>query len=67
MSKNICKRLTRLGKNRIPELKNKLHIERAINLLYNYENTGLSPMQILDLQETIYNLQQRVKKLEDWQ
>ena len=67
MSKNVCKRLTKLGKKRIPELKNKLHIERAINLLYNYENIGLTPAQILGLQETIYNLQQRVKKLEDWQ
>lgn len=67
MSKKVYNQLTRLGKNHIPELKNRLHTERAINLLYDYESTGLTPLQIQELQETVYNLRQRLKKLEDWQ
>ena len=62
----IKNRLTKLGKHSRPELRNKLYIERAISLLYEYENTDKSPSEIYDLQETIDNLRQRIKKLEDW-
>lgn len=62
----IKSRITQLGKHRRPELKNKLYIERAISLLYDYENTGLSPSEIHELQETVNNLRLRIKKLEEW-
>lgn len=61
------KRLTVLGSDGTPKLKNGLKFERAIALLYDYENTGAMPKEILDLKETVLNLRERVKKLEDWQ
>jgi len=59
-------RLTRLSKRGLPELKNPLHMERAIGSLYEYEETGYTPAQIRDMEETIFNLQERVKRLESW-
>lgn len=47
-------------------LKNQLHIERAVGLLCEYENTGLTPSEIQNLKETVFNLQKRIRKLEDW-
>ncbi|MEA5083266.1 MAG: hypothetical protein VB018_03835 [Lachnospiraceae bacterium] len=67
MKRNSSKQLTRINKKGVPELINKLYIERAIATLYEYESTGLTPWQIGDLQETINNQLQRIKKLEDWQ
>lgn len=60
------KRLTKANKRGIPELINKLHIERAISVLYEYEETGYIPDEIRIMEKTIYNLQERIKKLEDW-
>lgn len=60
-------RLTKVDERGKPVLINKLYFERAINKLFNFESTGYTPEQIEELQVTIHNLRQRVKKLEDWQ
>ena len=41
--------------------------ERAVEVLYMFENTDVLPYQIEEMKVTIANLQARVKKLEDWQ
>lgn len=66
LMKTNFKRITKLSSDSVPVLKNKMQIERAVSLLFAYENTGYTPSEIMELKETIYNLQQRVKKLEDW-
>lgn len=63
----MIKHLTKLNKVGIPILKNPLHQERAINLLYNYENTGLSPNEIINLKIQIEALQERIKRFEQWE
>jgi len=60
------KRLTRLNKKGIPELINRMQIERAVCVLYEYEEIGYSSQEIRSMAETIYNLQERIKKLEEW-
>lgn len=59
--------VTKLGKRGIPVLRNQLHQERAINLLYNYEKTGLTPREIIELQQQISALQERIKRFEQWE
>ncbi len=60
------KRLTVL-KNAFPQLKNKMHIEKAISTLFDYENTGLTAYEIHELMQTANKLRERVKLLEDYQ
>lgn len=55
-----------MGVRGVPVLKNQLHIERAINQLYNYEQIG-TPDEILRMIETVENLQERLKRFEEWE
>lgn len=61
-------RLTEIDpKTKKPRLKNGVQTERAVEVLYMFENADVLPQEIEDMKETIANLQARVKKLEDWQ
>lgn len=62
----MMKRLTKLDKNGLHVLKNPLHQVRAVNMLYNYENTGFSPYEIIELKMQIEALQERIKRFEQW-
>lgn len=50
-----------------PCLKQGIETERAIEVLYLFESTGMLPVQIEEMKITVENLRKRVKKLEDWQ
>lgn len=67
IKRDSFKMLTKTNGMGIPILKNQLHICRAINLLYEYEMTGLTPVEIMKIQETNNNLLQRIKRFEDWE
>lgn len=41
-------------------------VNQAAKKLYEYEQTGLSPREILNLITRAENLEERVKKLESW-
>lgn len=61
-------RLTEIDpKSKKPRLKKGVSTERAVEVLYMFENTDVLPKQIEEMKITIANLQARVKKLEDWQ
>lgn len=47
-------------------LKPNILSKRALKKLSEYENTGLTALEILQMKETVLNLQNRLKKLEDW-
>ena len=62
------RRLTEIDpKTKKPRLKKGISTERAVEVLYMFENTDVLPYQIEEMKVTIANLQARVKKLEDWQ
>lgn len=62
------RRLTEVDpKTKKPRLKAGINTERAVEVLYMFENTDVLPYQIEEMKATIDNLQARVKKLEDWQ
>lgn len=62
------KRLTEIDpKTKKPRLKKGVSTERAVEVLYMFENADVLPNQIEEMKITIANLQARVKKLEDWQ
>lgn len=62
------RRLTEVDpKTKKPRLKAEVSTERAVEVLYMFENTDVLPYQIEEMKVTIANLQARVKKLEDWQ
>jgi len=62
------KRLTEIdAKTKKPQLKKGVSTERAVEVLYMFENADVLPCQIEEMKVTITNLQARVKKLEDWQ
>ncbi len=62
------RRLTEIDpKTKKPRLKNGVSTDRAVEVLYMFENTDVLPYQIEEMKATIANLQARVKKLEDWQ
>lgn len=62
------KRLTEVDhKTKKPRLKKGVSTDRAVEVLYMFENTDVLPYQIEEMKVTIENLQARVKKLEDWQ
>lgn len=54
-------RLTKVHQN---ELCNGVNIHRVIARLKEYEDTGILPIEIFGLLQTIDNLQNRIKKLE---
>lgn len=61
-------RLTEIDpKTKKPRLKRGVSTDRAVEVLYMFENTDVLPYQIEEMKVTIANLQARVKKLEDWQ
>lgn len=41
-------------------------VSRAAKKLFDYEETGLSPTEILNLIERERNLTERIKKMQDW-
>ena len=62
------KRFTEIDpKTKKPRLKKGVSTERAVEVLYMFENADVLPYQIEKMKVTITNLQARVKKLEDWQ
>ena len=61
-------RLTEIDpKTKKPRLKQGVTTERAIEVLYLFENTDRLPYQIEEMKATIENQRQRILKLEDWQ
>lgn len=61
-------RLTEIDpKTKKPRLKRGVSTDRAVEVLYMFENADVLPYQIEEMKVTIANLQARVKKLEDWQ
>lgn len=61
---NVLRLTTSFGKT--AKLKPNILPERALKRLKEYENTRLNPAEILQMKETILNLQKRIKQLEDW-
>lgn len=62
------RRLTEIDpETKKPRLKRGISAERAVEVLYMFENAEATPDQIEDMKVTIENLRNRVKKLEDWQ
>lgn len=60
-------RLTEIDpKSKKPRLKKGVSVDRAVEILFMFENTDVLPQDIQDMKTTITNLQERVKKLEDW-
>ena len=59
-------RLTTVSTDMTAKIKNNVLPQRAINRLKQYEDTGLSPSEIINLIETNKNLEKRIKKLEGW-
>ena len=60
-------RLTEIDpKTKKPRLKKGVSIERAVEVLYMFENADVMPNQIEDMKQTIENQRQRILKLEDW-
>ncbi len=53
-------------KTKKPRLKKGVSMDRAIEVLYMFENTGVLPNQIEDMKQTIENQRHRILKLEDW-
>ena len=60
-------RLTEIEpKTKKPRLKKGVSIERAVEVLYMFENADVMPNQIEDMKQTIENQRQRILKLENW-
>nr|WP_298544142.1 hypothetical protein [uncultured Lachnoclostridium sp.] len=60
-------RLTEIDpKSKKPRLKKGVSMDRAVEVLFMFENEDVTPNQIEDMKITIENLRNRVKKLEDW-
>ena len=53
-------------KTKKPRLKQGVKIERAIEVLYMFENSDVMPQQIEEMKQTIQNLQQKLLKMQDW-
>ena len=61
------RRLTEIDpKTDRPRLKQGVSVERAIEVLFMFENTDVLPRDIEVMKETIENQRQRLLKLEDW-
>ena len=62
------KRLTEIDpKTKKPRLKKGVSTDRAVEVLFMFENADVTPNQIEDMRQTIENLRNRVRKLEDWE
>lgn len=48
-------------------LKPHVTVNQAAKKLYGYEQTGLSPHEVVNLVEQVQNLTRRVKKYESWE
>ena len=48
-------------------LKPHVTVNQAAKKLYDYESTGLSPLEVRNLVEQVQNLTNRVKKFEGWE
>lgn len=48
-------------------LKQHITVNQAAKKLYDYEQTGLSPREVVNLVEQVQNLTRRVKKYESWE
>lgn len=60
-------RLTEIDpKTKKPRLKKGVSTERAVEVLFMFENADVTPNQIEDMKQTIENQRQRILKLEDW-
>ena len=61
-------RLTEIDpKTKKPRLKKGVSMDRAVEVLFMFENADVTPNQIEDMRQTIENLRNRVRKLEDWE
>ena len=60
-------RLTEINHNGKKVLKGKTTVSAAINRLFDYEETGLTPYEVRSLIERERNLTERMKKLEGWE
>ena len=61
-------RLTEIDpKSKKPRLKKGVDFVRAIEVLYMFENTKITPRQIEEMKQTIENQRKRILKLEDWE
>lgn len=60
-------RLTEIDKEtKKPRLKAGISTDRAVEVLYMFENADVTPNQIEGMKQTIENQRQRILKLEDW-
>lgn len=60
-------RLTEIDpKTKKPRLKKGVRTDRAVEVLFMFENADVTPNQIEDMKQTIENQRQRILKLEDW-
>ena len=60
-------RLTEIDpKTKKPRLKKGVNMDRAVEVLFMFENADVMPNQIEDMKQTIENQRQRILKLEDW-
>lgn len=60
-------RLTEINHNGKKVLKGKTTVSAAVNRLFDYEETGLTPYEVRNLIERERNLTERMKKLEGWE
>jgi len=60
-------RLTEINHNGNKVLKGKTTVSAAVNRLFDYEETGLTPYEVRNLIERERNLTERMKKLEGWE
>lgn len=49
-----------------PVLRQNVGVVRATKKLFDYEETGLSPYEVIQLMEREKNLTEKVKKMQDW-
>ena len=65
--KKKAERLTEISQGSgKPVLRQGVGVSRAAKKLYGYEETGLTPAQIISLQERERNLTEKLKKMQDW-
>ncbi len=60
-------RLTEIDpKTQKPRLKKGVSTDRAVEVLFMFENADVTPYQIEDMKQTIESQRQRILKMEDW-
>lgn len=61
------RRLTEIDpETKKPRLKKGVSTDKAVEVLFMFENADVTPNQIEDMKQTIENQRQRILKLEDW-